>query len=103
MVIAAKQFIGLRVETKSGQKLGRVRDFEIDADTLEIKKFYVRPAGIVKGLTDGDLMIVRNQILAIDENKMTVLDLAGAELAKDAERKKQVVMESQPILTSAKE
>lgn len=102
MQIAAKQIIGLKVETKSGCKLGRVRDFEVDADALEIKNFFIRPAGIVRGLTDGDLIIAKSMVLAIDEKKMTVDDLAGAELAKAAERKKQLVVESSPISASVR-
>ncbi len=103
MKIAAKKLLGLRVETKSGRRLGRVRDFEIDADTLEIKKFYVRPAGLVKGLTDGDLIVGKNSVVSIDENKMAVDDLVEAELAEAAERKKQLVVESSPVLTSTEE
>ncbi len=97
MIIAAKQIIGLGVETKSGRHLGRARDFEIDSDTLEIKSFYVRPAGLVKGLTDSDLVIVKSQIIAIDKNKMVVDDLAETELASAEEYKKKMVAEGSPI------
>lgn len=104
MHIAAKKIIGLKVETKGGQKLGRVRDFDINTELLEIKKFYVRPAGIVKGLTDGDLIIAKSQILAIDEKKMTVLDLAAGELAKNqADRETAIESVSLPISASSTE
>jgi sporulation protein YlmC with PRC-barrel domain len=102
MQIAAKKIIGLRVETKSGQYLGRVRDLEIDADTLEIKKFYVRPAGLVKGLTDGDLVVGKNSVVLIDEEKLVVEDLAETELVEAAERKKQLVVEGSPISASVR-
>lgn len=102
MEIAAKKLIGLRVETKSGQYLGRVRDFEIWADALEIKKFYVRPAGIVKGFTDGDLIIEKSAVLSIDENKMTVLDLGGAEFAKAGKIRKEFSTEGSPIAASVR-
>lgn len=102
MLIAAKKIIGLRAETKSGRYLGRVRDFEIDADMLEIKKIYVRPAGIVKGLTDGDLVVGKNAVLSVDENKITVADLTEAELAEAVERKKGLAMESSPISASVR-
>lgn len=102
MIIFAKQLIGLRVETKSGQMLGRIRDFEIDADTLEIKKFYVRPAGIVRGLTDGDLIIAKSMIVAIDEKKMTVDDLVTRELARERAGQ-QVTIKSSPVVASSRE
>lgn len=103
MIIAAKKIIGLRVETKSGRYLGRVRDFEIDIDALEVKSFFVRPAGLVKGLTDSDLIVGKNSVISIDEEKIVVDDLAGRELVEATERKKQLVVESSPILTSVEE
>lgn len=97
MLIFSKKFIGLKVETKSGQYLGRVRDFEINADNLEIKKIYVRPVGIIKGLVAGDLLINKASIVSIDEKKITVLDLVGEELAQEKTSERKIAMESSVI------
>ncbi len=102
MMISAKKIVGLRVETKSGRYLGRVRDFEIDVDALEVKNFFVRPAGLVKGLTDGDLIIGKNSVILIDEEKLTVDDLAEAEFVQNKGFKKELAAES-PISASARE
>lgn len=102
MLISAKKLIGLRVETKTARHLGRVRDFDIDADTLEIRKIYIRPAGIVKGLTDGDLIVAKSAVLSVDENKMTVEDLAAGELAEESASQR-VAVKSSPIAASIRE
>jgi len=102
MIISAKQIIGLRVETKSGQHLGRVRDFNLDADTLEIKTVYARPKNIAKELVSGDLIISRNLIISVDEKRMIVDDLLARGLAKE-KAVQQVAVESSPIAASIRE
>lgn len=100
MPIMMKKFIGLRVETKSGRYLGRVRDAEIDTDNLEIKQIYVRPAGLVKGLSVGDLIVAKSSILSIDDKKIIVLDLAEKELAREAAPERKIAMDS-PAVSAA--
>lgn len=103
MQIAAKKIIGLAVETKSGQKLGRVRDFKIASDTLEVKNFFVRPAGLVKGLTVGDLIIGKNSIISVDEEKLIVDDSIEAELVQNKGFKKELAAAAPPISASLRE
>jgi len=88
MLISSKKIIGLKVETKSGYKLGRIKGFDVETETMEIKKIYVRPTNIVKGLIDGDLIISKNLIISVDENRMVVDDLIGRELAGGETNKK---------------
>ena len=83
MLINSKNLIRLRVETKSGQELGYVRDFDLNIDNLEVEQFYVRPAGIVKGLVLGDLILNKSSIISINEEKMIVQDLVGKELVRE--------------------
>lgn len=97
MQITAKTFIGLKVKTKSGQYLGRVRDFDVDADALEIKKIYVRPAGIVKGFSTGDLIVDKTSVLSIDDEKITVLDLTGGESAREKSAERKIAMDGSAI------
>ena len=80
--ITAKKFIGLKVETRSKQKLGKVRDFEIDTAGLGLKKIYVRPHIYVKGFVAGDLIIDKSSIVSMSEEKIVVEDLILAEPSK---------------------
>lgn len=100
MIVSAKQLIGLRVETKSGQYLGRIRDFEIDADTLEILRLFIRPVGIIKGFAAGDLIIAKSSVVSVDKEKMIVLDLVGEELTGAKQEKKPLAMEGAAISVS---
>ena len=102
MLISSKQLIGIKVETRSGQHLGQVRDFEVDTEALAIQKFYVRPSGIVKGLVGGDLIINKNSILSINEEKIIVEDLTGEELVKEKTAKK-IAAQGSPIAASSLE
>ncbi|MFA5133886.1 MAG: hypothetical protein WC459_03750 [Patescibacteria group bacterium] len=92
MLISSKKLIGLRVETKSGYKLGRVKGFEADTETLEIKKIHVRPNSIVKALIEADLVISKSLVISVDEKKMIVDDLVEREL-KEAREKKKIALE----------
>ena len=78
----AKQLIGLRVETRSGQKLGKIRDFELDPTGLGLKRIYVRQHSYVKGFVVGDLIIGKSSIVSVSEEKVVVEDLILAESVK---------------------
>lgn len=78
----AKKIIGLKVETKSGQKLGRVNDFELEEASMNLKKIYVRPHSYVKGFAAGNLIIDRNSIISISTEKIVVEDLRLTEPVK---------------------
>lgn len=100
MILSAKKIIGLSVETKSGQYLGRIRDFEVDADTLEILRLLVRPVGIIKGFAAGDLIMAKSSVISVDKKKIIVLDLVGEELAGAKQEKKPLAMEGAAISVS---
>jgi sporulation protein YlmC with PRC-barrel domain len=102
MLLNSKKLIGLKVETKSGDKLGAVRSFDLDADTLEIKTIYARPKSIAKELVSGDLIISRNLIISVDENKVTVDDLLARELAR-GKAGQQVAAKSSPMVALTRE
>jgi sporulation protein YlmC with PRC-barrel domain len=100
MLISAKNFIGLRVETKSGQYLGRVKNFALETDSLDVQNISVRPVGIVKRFVADELTVSKTAIIAIDDKKITVRDFVGEELARAKETKPEPVMDSQPTLAS---
>lgn len=85
----AKAIINLPVETKSGQKLGRVVDFEIDPLTGKITDYYVKSVNVIEGLFQKELIINQSQVISIDKKKMMVEDgavelKAGIKLSPEA-------------------
>ena len=97
--ITAKKIIGLKVETKNKQKLGKVQDFETDAVGLDLKKIYVRPNSYVKGFVIGDLIIDKSSIISVSEEKIIVEDLNEREFARAGEYRKKIA-EGQPLLAA---
>lgn len=70
--------VGLKVETKTGTKLGKITDLIITSDALIIQQLIVkRPA--MKAFLDPELTIHRNEIIEVNDEKVVVKD----EMAKD--------------------
>lgn len=79
MNLNKNQLINLPVYTKSGQKLGRVVNFEFNTQLQEIVKYYIKAENIIKELIEKDLVISAEQVISIDDEKMVVEDLAVKE------------------------
>lgn len=63
--------LGKQVVSTRGRKIGRVKDYALNTDTMKIQKIYVsRP--IYKSLTDGHLSIDRTQITEVTNRKIIV-------------------------------
>ena len=92
MNLRKNQLINLPVYTQSGQKLGRVVDFELNCELQEVIKYYVRGENIIKELIEKELIITAEQVVSIDDKKMIVEDLVIKE--KEAVGEKATV---QPI------
>lgn len=73
MLTSLKNIIGKKVETKSGQNLGRVSDVFINIDIQEVEQFEVR-AGIISGFVGKTLLIHRKQVIEIKPDKLVVED-----------------------------
>lgn len=76
--------IGLRVETRTGQRLGRIVHFEVDVETQQVSKYHVAGQKLVADLLGRALLIDRHQVIAITAEKMIVEDLT----IEAAERKR---------------
>lgn len=68
------QLNGLPVFNRNGDFLGKIKSFEIDADSQSIINYQIKSQQKIKGLFKGNLVVRRNQVLAIDEEKMIVED-----------------------------
>ncbi len=75
-----REIINLRVETKSGQALGRVVEFEIDALTGKIVSYRVKSSNVIRGLFKDELIINQSQVISLTKEKMIVEDNVVAEI-----------------------
>jgi len=78
-VLLSQNLINLPVLTESGEEVGRIADFEIDAESQKISAYYVKPGRFLSGLFSGNLIIKPAQVIAISQEQMTVEDNAVKE------------------------
>lgn len=66
--------IGLRVETTTGEHVGRVIGFVMDTDGAAIVQYRVRPPGLLAALFPGirELLIHQAQVVSLDAQRMVV-------------------------------
>ena len=74
MIVKNNQLIGLLVETRSGELLGRVSGFELDSQSHEIIRYQVKKSGIWPVLLSKYLLIHKNQVVSLTAEKMIVED-----------------------------
>lgn len=67
------KIIGAKVETESGQKLGKVTDATIDFRLLSLERLFVASSSLVSFLSS-DLIIPAKKIIEIKKNKIIVSD-----------------------------
>lgn len=73
-MLDVKQLLKLPVYTKSGTRLGKVVGFAFDGDAQMIVQWSVRPKGMAAQLVGSDLLIRREQVISITEERMVVED-----------------------------
>jgi sporulation protein YlmC with PRC-barrel domain len=101
MIINHKNLIGLPVETKNGLLLGKIKSFEIDSDTQTVLRYVVKSRSLISKLLSEEvreIIVGRNQVISLDEEKMIVHDtlvkeLGGSGVLRGAEK-------SAPVLGS---
>ena len=80
--LSRKQLLHLPVETRSGQQVGTIVDFEVDADTQAIWRYEVANGDVlIPGLFGKKLFISPTQVVTLDPAKMVVEDA----VVKDAQ------------------
>ena len=70
------RLIGFAVETKSGQRLGTLADFEIDTGTFQVSSLIVKPAGIVRRMVEAPLVIAMSAVIDVTQRAIIVEDMA---------------------------
>lgn len=74
MKISNKKLIGLKVETQTGEKIGQIKDFNIQIDSQSIVEYLIKPASLLKSFIVSELIVNRGQVIDITEEKMIVDD-----------------------------
>ena len=65
------ELIGKRVESETGDKLGKVQEYAADSKTMFVKKLYLKQ-GLLGGISKDELIIDRTQIIDVTEDKIVV-------------------------------
>lgn len=74
MLAKAKNIIGAKTKTKSGQYLGRVADFEINIISQQITKYYIQSD--ILGFLKDYLIINASQVISFKNKQLIVEDAA---------------------------
>ena len=84
MILNHKELINLPVYTESDQHLGKISDFEIEASSNYIVKYYIKPESLIKELVSKELIVSSEQVISVDKEKMIVEDniVKSAEMIK---------------------
>jgi sporulation protein YlmC with PRC-barrel domain len=77
------KIIGAKVETKSGQHLGKVNDATINFKLMCLERLYVSPASLLEFLAK-DLIISAKNIIEIQKDKIIVSDTYATTKEKTA-------------------
>lgn len=77
--IPLKALRGVPVVTRSGDRIGRLLDVEIDPETQLAVTFVVRPSPIAATLVRASLRIARSQVVAITPAQVVVEDAVRRE------------------------
>ena len=67
------EIIGSKTETESGQALGEVGDFSFDPLDGQIVKYYIK-TGLLQNIWQGQLIIDKDQVVAIAKGRIIVRD-----------------------------
>lgn len=80
-----KSLLKLQVHTVSGEHLGKLVGFEFDGPSQMVMRYRVRPKGLAR-LSKSPLLISREQVVRIEEERMVVDDNVVREMEAEAAR-----------------
>lgn len=73
MIVNTKRVVGTRVETKTGDAVGKVASIDLDADTGRLHTLWVKTRGI-SGLLEDELAVSWNAIVSFSEERVVIAD-----------------------------
>ncbi|MFA6429621.1 MAG: PRC-barrel domain-containing protein [Patescibacteria group bacterium] len=74
MTLNSSEMRGVRVETRSGQPLGKVASFDMDAMTGRLVAMRVKAKGLIPGLMEDELSVAWDAIIELLPQKVVVAD-----------------------------
>lgn len=77
MILVLKGLKNLPVYTKSGSFLGKIKEAEMDSETQQIIKYFVRSGNPLKNVLAKELLISSSQVISLSQEKMVVDDNIG--------------------------
>ncbi len=83
---------GIPVITRSGQKIGKLAAFVIDAERHEVAQYVVSRSSLLARILPDEMLVHRAQVISLDSEMMVVDDGVVAE--RSAERKIQQPVEA---------
>ncbi|MCX6785241.1 MAG: PRC-barrel domain-containing protein [Candidatus Komeilibacteria bacterium] len=74
MQLSVRRIKNLPVGTKSGQILGKIKDFEVNSETQAISKYLVKSNKLAPLLIAPELIIDASQVISLTDKQLTVED-----------------------------
>lgn len=73
---------GVHVVTRSGEKVGKLMAFELDADSHEVAQYVVARASVLAAFMPTELLVHPSQVVSLDNELMVIDDALLAERAE---------------------
>ena len=87
---------GIPVQTKTGDKVGKLLAFVIDADHHEVTQYVVARSSLLSKIIPDEFLVHRSQVISIDADRMVINDAAVTEAAEVVRRMTEHVTEPAP-------
>lgn len=100
MIMTWKHLRNLSVETQSGERLGRVVDAELDAETHTIITYLVRPSRIAQQFVRSELRIHRSQVVSLTSERMVVEDAARPAATERGRGRPGLAKDAAPVIST---
>ena len=87
---------GIPVQTKGGEKVGKLLAFVIDVDQHEVTQYVVARSSLLSKLMPDEFLVHRSQVVSIDAERMVINEAAVTEAAEVVRRMTEHVTEPAP-------
>ncbi len=74
MALNTKDMVGVPVETRSGERVGKVTSFDLDDATGRLVAMRVKSRGLVSGLIADEMIVAWDAIIELSPSKVVIAD-----------------------------
>lgn len=100
---SARQLRGVEARTRSGERIGVLKDLVIEQETIRLAAVVIRPEGVVNALLAGDLIIPIDKVISISLEEIVVEDAAIPVPAEKEKKEMPLIRENDAVLSSERE